>query len=503
MNPERILLRCRMLIVDASEEPLYDAAALLEDGRVESVGRYPALRRSYPLAPEYGEGALLAMPGLVDAHSHGRGISTIEQGIADAPLEVWLARLTAATALDPYDQALVAAADLLATGVTSAQIFFHSFSGVEDYSTELAATANGLKEGGIGFDLVLGISDQHEFMPPLNTELPDPDGLIRSLSSPERGMDPVTFFELFDALSGLEGRASIKKAREALGGTRPILGPIAPQWSSEAILDGLADRWPRGVRVHTHLLERASQRSSLYGPSPVQKLDDYGLLSDRISVAHGVWLESEEISLLAARKVAVIHCPGSNTRLEAGAAPVREMLDAGVPVALGLDSNPVHHPPDVFAEMRHAREVAASLGTSISEREVLAMATSGGAAAVGRQGEIGTLRPGARADLILLDPFALSEADDDPVSRIINGVSRRDLREVWVGGRALFRDGRLRDSSGVATARGHLHAGLLRDAARRRERLRKLGELEPMLREMWEDGCRHGAGIQRIERRKS
>jgi 5-methylthioadenosine/S-adenosylhomocysteine deaminase len=485
MNTERILLRCRTLITEASDEPLYDAAALLEDGRVESVGRYPALRRSYPLASVYGEGALLAMPGLVDAHSHGRGISTIEQGIADAPLEVWLARLTAATALDPYNQALVAAADLLATGITSAQIFFHSFAGVEDYSTELAATANGLKESGVGFELVLGISDQHEFLPPFDKELPDPDGLIRSLSSPERGMVPVAYFELFDALSDPESSRSIKKAREALGGARPILGPIAPQWSSKAILDGLADRWPRGVRGHTHLLERPSQRAPVYGPSPVQKLDDYGLLSDQISVAHGVWLEPEEISLLAARKVSVVHCPGSNTRLEAGSAPVRQMLDAGVPVALGLDSNPLHHPPDVFAEMRHAREVAATLGTSISEREVLAMATSGGAAAVGRQGEIGTLRPGASAHLVLLDSAELSETDEDPISWIINGASRSDVREVWVGGRALFRNGRLRNSSEVTTARRHLHRGLLRDAARRKERLRKLGEVEPWLRDMW------------------
>lgn len=83
-------------------------------------------------------------------------------------------------------------------------------------------------------------------------------------------------------------------------------------------------------------------------------------------------------------------------------------LDADVPVALGLDSSLVHYPPDAFAEMRHALAVAAAREAPGSEREVLAMATSGGAAAVGRQGEIGILRPGARADLVLLDPTARS-----------------------------------------------------------------------------------------------
>ncbi|ABG05946.1 amidohydrolase [Rubrobacter xylanophilus DSM 9941] len=487
MNPERILLRCDILIVDALSDPIYNAAILIEDGHVESVGDYHAMRRSYPLASEHGKRIPLAMPGLVDGHSHGRGISTVEQGIADAPLDIWLTRITAATAFDPYDEALVSAAELITTGVTTVQVIFHSFSKAEDYVQGVIATAKGFKQVGVGLELVLGISDQHEFIPPVSTSLHS--RVDRLLSSPERGMDPTTFFEMFDALSGLKSDTSIlptKEVQEILSETRLVLGPIAPQWSSENLIQGIADRAAQGVRVHTHLLECKKQRSPLYGPLPVQKLDQHELLSNRTSVAHGVWLEPDEIALLAARKVSVVHCAGSNTRLEVGLAPVREMLDAGVLVAIGLDSNTVHNPPDIFAEMRHALEVASARGSQVSEREVLAMATSGGAAAIGRQDEVGTLRPGSRADLVILTPTEPLTVYEDPISWIVGEASRNDLHEVWVEGKVLYSNGCLRNSSIVATARRHLYEALLQDAVRRRERLKELRKLEPWLRGIWE-----------------
>lgn len=489
--PGRVLLRVRALIADAGDEPIHDAALLIEAGRVESAGRYPVLRRNHPLAAVLDRSDLLALPGLVDAHSHGRGIPMLDHGIPDAPLEVWLTRLTAATVLDPYDQALVAAADLISTGVTSAQIFFHTFSEPEGYLEELAATVEGLKRGGINFDLALGISDQHEFVPPGAAAEP-PDDTARSLIFPERGTDPDTFFELFDAIheaqrGGADGNTTPARIAGALGESQLILGPIAPQWASDEILRNAAARSKRGTRSHTHLLERPGQRSPLYGTSPVRKLDEHGLLTDGISVAHGVWLESKEISLLGSQNVPVVHCPGSNSRLGAGVAPVRQLLDASVPVALGLDSHAVREPPDLFAEMRHALTKAGSLEAQIPAREVLSMATRGGAAAVGRQGEIGTLQPGARADLILLDaPDFLGNADH-PVTSIVAGASREAVRETWVGGRPLLRDGRHALSAEISAARRRLQNTLLLDGPRRRRRLRELQKIEPWLQKLWEE----------------
>jgi cytosine/adenosine deaminase-related metal-dependent hydrolase len=489
-------------VADARDDAVHDAAVLIEADRVQSVGRYPALRRAYPLAAEHDAAGLVALPGLVDAHSHGRGIPMTEHGIEDAPLEVWLARLTAATALDPHDGALLAGAELVSTGVTGVQVFFHTFAGPDEYLAELGATAEGIGRSGIQFDLVLGITDQHEFLPPLDAETP-PNAVARSLASPKRGVDPATYFELFDALSrgrgAGPGAAELERARESLAGTRLVLGPVAPQWASGQVLEGVAARMRSGARGHTHLLEREGQRLPLYGPSPVERLEVSGMLTDGLSVAHGVWLEPEERALLASQGTAVVHCPGSNTRLEAGAAPVRDLLDVGVPVALGLDSNPVCEPPDAFVEMRHALEVAEAAGAPISPREALAMATLGGAEAVGRWGEIGALRPGARADLILLD-LRGALAGDDLASNIVSGASRAQVREVWIGGRVVLSDGRSHVRAEVEAARGRLWAALREDLNQRRRRLRELEEIEPWLKGLWE---RAGAeGVEPLGRRR-
>lgn len=477
----RFLIRCAALVPDASKDVIHDAAILVEDGQVQSVGPFSALRRSYPLAEERGDPGLVGVPGLIDAHSHGRGVPSTDHEIGDAPLEIWLARLTAATALDPYDQALVAGADLVATGVTGVQVFFHTFSGPEGYVRELGETARGLKDSGIGFELVLGISDRHELAPPLGDETEIPNEVARSLAFPERGMDPAEYFEVFDVLSGeSEGVAELglQQAKSAMGRSKPALGPIAPQWASEGVLRGAAARVQRGARAQTHLLERENQRSSAFGASPIRKLDGCGLLNEKLSVAHGVWLDDEEIPLLARCGTAVVHCPGSNTRLGAGTAPVRELLDSGVPVALGLDSNPVREPPDAFAEIRHARTKAAGAGAAISAREALALATMGGAAAVGRRGEVGVLRPGARADVVLLDLPEPSRPGVELVSLIVADASRGSVREVWIGGKPV-------ETAGVAAARRRLWEALRRDAPRRRGRLWELKAVEPWLEDLW------------------
>src|SRR5205823_2066588 len=123
------------------------------------------------------------------------------------------------------------------------------------------------------------------------------------------------------------------------------------------VWEGVAARARVGARVHTHLLESGSQRAML-DPSPVETLQRFGVLSDRLSAAHGVWLTEAEVADFAAAGAALVHCPGSNRKLAGAAAPVRAWLDAGVNVAIGLDSNARADPPDVFDELRAALEAA-------------------------------------------------------------------------------------------------------------------------------------------------
>jgi 5-methylthioadenosine/S-adenosylhomocysteine deaminase len=187
-------------------------------------------------------------------------------------------------------------------------------------------------------------------------------------------------------------------------------------------------------RVHAHLLESARQRQTGQG-DPVDRLDRAGLLGARSSFAHGVWLESGQIERLAGSASVVVHCPGSNTRLGVGRCPVRRLLDAGVTVALGLDSHGAGDEPDMFAEMRLALRTAAERGAPLSAAEVLAMATVGGARALCRD-DLGALNLGASADVVALDLPGAARVRD-PIEYVVREATPADVAARWIGGKRI------------------------------------------------------------------
>ena len=252
------------------------------------------------------------------------------------------------------------------------QVFFDGLADdAERYRRRASAVADGLAASGIEFELVLGFTDQDEFVPPSPGDVP---AAAAGLAAPQRGMDADEFLAVFDAYVA----------------ERPAtIGPIAAQWCSDRALEGIAARVRDGVRVHTHLLESRAQRETLV-PSPVERLRTFGLLCDRLSAAHAVWLTPEEIAECAAAGAVLVHCPGSNRKLAGAVAPTRAWLDAGVTAALGLDSYPRVEPADAFDELRLARD-------ALGARDALALATLGGAAARGPAGARAA-RPGLRRE---------------------------------------------------------------------------------------------------------
>jgi 5-methylthioadenosine/S-adenosylhomocysteine deaminase len=457
---ERALVHASFAIPAADAEPIADAGILIEDRSILSVGPFSDVRRAYPLASERSADGLVALPGFVDAHSHGRGLSLAEQGVREGPLELFLAQLTACTALDPRDDAYVAGSDLLATGVTTVQVFFHSTAPDEEYRQAARAAVAGLGESGIDYEFVLGFTDQAEFVPPSVAEAP-PGAEV--LWDPVRSLDADDFLGVYDELAADE--------------THLTLGPVAPQWCSDHAWRGIALRAKEGARVHTHLLESHAQRVTLE-PSPVETLRSHGVLNGRLSAAHAVWLTETEIDEVAAAGAALVHCPASNRRLAGRNAPVRSWLEAGVSVALGLDSYSRADPPDVFDELRAAREAAAG---GLDAREAMRLATRGGGYALGRP-EVGSLAPGSAANMVLM---RAPERDGDIVEELLGHATRHDVVEVWANGSLRVEDGRLRDRRSTELARARLRAALANDAAERRRRLAHINTLEPWLAEIW------------------
>ena len=385
------------------------------DGRIAHVG--PA--GSTPDGAEWTVhrvGGLL-MPGLVNAHSHGP--MTLLRGQGEGlPLDRWLReviwpREARVGPDDVYWGMTLAAAELLRFGVTtSVEMYFH-----DDLLAEAvdAAGSRCLVAPGIvvapGWERFGSWADRIEW----TLQLRD-----RYAGHPriEVGFGPHSAYVLPD-----EALVAIGEAARAAG---------AP------------------VTVHLAETEHEGDEVSARhgGATVAQVLADLGVFDvDRVLAAHGVWLTRKDVALLADHGVAVAHCPSSNAKLASGTAPVPALRRAGVRVGLGTDGPASNNDLDLWEEMRLAALFARMQErdpTVLPAAEVLYLATGGGAAALGRT-DLGVLAPGRWADLIRLDltdpGFVPVLSDDDLAAHAVWSVSRSAVRDVWVGGRQVVRDG--------------------------------------------------------------
>ncbi|MEM1129779.1 MAG: 8-oxoguanine deaminase [Pseudomonadota bacterium] len=203
----------------------------------------------------------------------------------------------------------------------------------------------------------------------------------------------------------------------------------------------------KGVRLHTHLAENdedIAYSQANFGCRPGQYAEDLGWTGDDVWHAHCVKLDASEIDLFARSLTGVAHCPCSNCRLGSGIAPVRAMRDAGVRVALGVDGSASNDGSNMIAEVRMALllQRVASGADAMSAREILEIATRGGAAVLGRP-DLGQLAPGKRADIAVWDVSDVEAAGAwDPVAALVlSGPSR--VRDLVVEGRQVVSGGAL------------------------------------------------------------
>jgi len=230
-----------------------------------------------------------------------------------------------------------------------------------------------------------------------------------------------------------------------------IRAAFAPRFAvscSRELLEAVASLSLRDLTlVHTHASEQREEvdivrRNS--GVSNIEYLHLVGLTSPRLNAAHCVWVDQQEQELLAAADVKVTHCPGSNMKLGSGIAPVPDMLDRGICVSLGSDGAACNNHLDMFGEMRLAALLqSVRLGPgALPARQALTMATRNGARALGLEAEIGSIEPGKRADLVLIDGTGAHLAPAvDPFSTIVYAARPDDVRMTIVDGEILVKDG--------------------------------------------------------------
>ena len=451
MTRAHVLVPETVLTVPGTGAPEAGVAVLVEGATIAGVGPADVLLAHRPDARRIELPNCLVMPGLVNAHQHGRGLSQIQLGYPDARLELWINQRRARGAPDPYALGLLAAAEMLRHGVTCA-VHANISYGSGDYEAEVRAGLRAYVEAGLRVTMCIGAADrgllvypdslEQQFLRGLPAELRE--GLARSSAAPYAG-DAAATTALMDRLIG-------DYAGEPL--VRFCYGPAGPQWVSDEMFGAIArDAERRGLGTHLHALESAAQAAAcrrLYPEGTFARLDRLGVLGPRTAVAHGVHLTDQDMEILARRGATVVTNPGSNLRLGNGVARVADMQRNGVQVAVGTDNSAHGDDEDLLGEARLAALLARGGTWSASPppdaATVLAMVTGNGAVAAQWEDRIGRIAPGYSADLVAISLARIGDPYLDPdmswSEALVARAGGGDVQLTMVDGEVLYHDGR-------------------------------------------------------------
>ena len=404
----KILLDNICLIpMSGGEAYLKDAYLVIEGQYIKAIGQGAAPVDQYDKVID-GQNRV-ALPGFVNTHTHAA--MTLLRGYADdMPLMDWLEKK-----IWPLEAKL-----------TADDVY---------WGTMLAITEM-IKSGTVCF------ADMYFFMDAAARAVAN-SGIRAVLSRGMIGVGPE------NELAFSESREMVKKWHDSNDGRiKCMLGPHAPYTCPPDYLKRVIELSEElEVGLHIHVAETKGEFEDiqrLYGSTPVVHLDKIGLFNRQVVAAHCVHLSQEDIKILAAKRVGVAHNPESNMKLGSGIAPVQEMLAAGITVALGTDGASSNNNLDMLQEMRSAaylQKVHLMDPTVIPALQALQMATVNGARALGLESEIGQLRPGFKADIIIMDlkhPHMLPVYD--PVSNIVYSAQASDVETAIVDGKILMED---------------------------------------------------------------
>jgi cytosine/adenosine deaminase-related metal-dependent hydrolase len=447
---------------DRAADDAKAVSAIWAERLLQRPGREPAIRDARigiagarigevqaGTAPEPGQlggPGTIALPALCNAHDHGRGLRPSSYGVADDAVEVWVAGTYTMPPLDPYLVAAVALGRMAASGVASL-VHCHLFRPPERLLAEAEAVARAARELGVRVAFVAPLRDRHRLGY-------GADAAILGHMDPARRAEIEAQWRrpLPDPRDQLQAVGEIA-ARFAGELFHVQYGPIGVEWCSDGLLESVAAESARtGARVHMHLLESRYQREwadRAYPQGIVRHLDRLGLLTPRLSVAHGVWLRPDECALLAERGVAISVNATSNLRLRSGIAPVAAMLGARMDVALGMDSLSLDDDDDMLRELRLAYRLHRGFGLDehFDKPALFRAATCCGPAIVAGAQGFGSIAPGGVADVLLLDYAAMAaDAIDeicDETEILLARAASGHVRALVVAGRKVVADGRV------------------------------------------------------------
>ena len=402
-----LVKNARLLVtMDEGRRKIPGGGLYVRDNVIEALG--PTAELPATADRVIDASGMVVLPGLVNTHHHlYQTLTRALPAVQNARLFDWLADLypiwAEMTAEAVYTSALVGLAELLLTGCTTTSDHLYLVPNDVRHDDEIWAA----QELGVRFHPCRG---------------------SMSLGRSQGGLPPDRVVQCEDEII-----ADCERLVAAYHDPRPYsmlriaLAPCSPfSVTGESMRRAAVWARERGLTLHTHVAETADEEAfclDRFGCRPVEYMRRLGWVGPDVWYAHAIFLNREEIALLSETGTGVAHCPSSNMRLGSGIAPVREMLDAGVKVGLGVDGSASNDSSHLFAEARMALllQRVAKGPRALSVEEALEMATLGGARVLGRD-DIGSLQPGKAADFVgvLVDRLEYAGAScHDPLGALV------------------------------------------------------------------------------------
>ncbi len=379
-----------LVTMDAARREIRNGALLVRDNAIEQVRTTAELPQTADEILDL-QGRHVVLPGLVNTHHHFfQTLTRVIPAAQNCSLFNWLQTLypiwSHLTAEGVYVSAQMAAAELMLSGCTTASDHLYIYPNDCTLDDEIEA----MRAIGLRFHASRG---------------------SMSVGESQGGLPPDSLVESEDAILKDSQRLIEQyhdNSRHAM--LRMVLAPCSPFSVSQALMResaALARQYP-GVRLHTHLAENQSDVAySLehFGMIPGDYAESVGWLGEDVWHAHCVQLSDDSIAKFAKTGTGVAHCPCSNMRLASGIAPIRKLLHQGVPVGIGVDGSASNDGGNLLQEARTAfllARVRECDPTAVSARQILEVATLGGARVLGRD-DIGAIAPGMSADFIAIN----------------------------------------------------------------------------------------------------
>lgn len=446
------IVRSRAMITRAIDrhtvEEIADGALVQEHGVIVAIGRFDEIRKRYPDLPVIGSGNEIMLPGFVNAHHHV-GLTPVQLGSRDMPLELWWITRMVFRDLDLYLDTLYSAFEMIASGVTTVQHLHGWIPGTLD---ELLLKSNQVlsayQDIGMRASYCYTVRDQNRLVYQSDQDL------IASLPGELQGSMRNWFARFKTSLDdNMEQFGRLYAEHNAKRRIKIQLAPANLHWCSDRALTMFSDLSRKhDVPIHMHVLETAYQKAYAKkrgGGTALDYLERFDLVNSRLTIGHGVWLSEREIERVAEAGVCICHNCSSNFRLRSGIAPLNRFEARGINTAIGMDEAGINDDRDMLQEMRlvlRAHRTPGMVDDDVpTTAQVFRMATIGGARTTPFGETIGTLEVGKAADLVLIDFNQIAWPYLDQATPLIDALVQRAKTEgvklTMCDGEVLYQDG--------------------------------------------------------------